>query len=238
MDKYLLDRYIRRDNKFGFASVFGEYNVEDFVKLGDRVDIRTTNHGHSSYLLVNGQKVKEDSDNTYVYLLTYIHYLGIKIKDFYKNLHHMNTMGFDYPDVFTYINKVMYKINSCDDSHVQDGKRPFPTDVVVELGEDYCNDELFNILHYKVRERGFKVASPVDYDRVVRDPNPMEKENLEEAAYNLLKLLEIDDDEVEERYRKARNEMQYEEVSIEELIHGKKKDPQLSKNRNQKTSRS
>ena len=93
-------------------------------------------------------------------------------------------------------------------------------------------------MHYKVRERGFKVASPVDYDRVVRDPNPMEKENLEEAAYSLLKLLEIDDDEVEERYRKARNEMQYEEVSIEELIHGKKKDPQLSKNRNQKTSRS
>ena len=105
MDKYLLDHYIKKDNKFGFASIFGEFNLEDFVKLSDRVDIRTTNHGHSSYMIVNGQKVKEDADNTYVYLLTYIHYLGTKIKDFYKNMHHMNTMGFDYPDVFTYINK-------------------------------------------------------------------------------------------------------------------------------------
>ncbi len=155
----------------------------------------------------------------------------------------MNTMGFDYPDVFTYINKVMYKINSCVDSHVKSGDRPFPSNVIEELGEDYsklesCNSELYDILHYKIAERGFKVDSAANYDKVTRDPNPREKVNLEEAAYELLKLLEIDDDEVEDRYRKARQEIQYEEVSIEELIHGKKKDPQLSKNLNQKTSRS
>lgn len=236
MEKDLLKHYVTKDNRCGFSTIFKDYDLEEFVKLSERVDIRDTNNGHSSYLILNGQRVKEDSDNDYVCLLSYIHFLGIEIKSYYEQYHHMHRLEFEYPDVFSYINRTMFRINECVNKCVAEGNRPFPSDIMIALGygferlDSYTNNELHDVIHLKLKERGLKVASPIDYDKVARDPDAVLPLDLEEKAYKLKKLLQVSDEEVDERYKTARQKIEYEEVSINEFIDGRKKAPQLSKN--------
>lgn len=173
-----------------FSYPFQNFSLKEIIDISDRIHVK-----HSSEIFVNGDLVINEDNENYINLLLYIKFLGEQIKQYFLNAYQMKIMGFDYPDVYEYVNRLIANINMCIDDNIKNNRRPLPIDIINYLGQerkniDKYNYALYNIIDLLLKEKGFKLKNGFYYRREI-EPTNQEVEDLSVLANNLLKLLEL-----------------------------------------------
>lgn len=190
---YPPNEYIARTNKMiynkvderegrSFSSPFQNFSLKQIVDAASSIEIRETNHGHSSELLINGLTVNDNLSDNYLGLLSYIKFLGEQIKQYFLNAYHMKMMGFEYPDVYSYINRIMYNIDECLRKNA--GKdRVLPIDIIEYLGQNRKTIDKYNHHLYKI------------IDLLIKERQNFGEEDLSTLAQDVLKAVECSNEE-------------------------------------------
>lgn len=173
-----------------FSYPFQNLSLKEIIDISDRVYIK-----HSSEIFVNGDLVIDENNRDYTNLLSYIKFLDKQIKQYFLNAYQMKIMGFDYPNVYEYVNKLIANINICIDENIKNNCRPQPIDIINYLGQekksiDKYRDALYNIIDLLLKEKGFKIKGGFYYCREI-EPTNQEVEDLSVLSNNLLELLEL-----------------------------------------------
>jgi len=195
---------------------FNNLTLEQLMNLSTRIDIRETNHGHSYDMIVNGDIVINDNNN-YISLLSYIKFLGKQIEQYYFDAYHMKMIGFDYPNIYAYLKNIMININECIEINSKNNYRTFPTDIMEYLGQNNSMEDYKNIL-YPIIEFEQKIG--------------LEKKELSILSKNLLKILDLSNEQLEEKIKENNKEFKidyidlknyFEEDTLKETAHTLKK---------------
>lgn len=218
-----------------FSYPFQDLSLNQIVALSKRIFVNKINHGHSSYTMVNGDIVTDKNDSNYVCLLSYIKFLGKQIDQYYKNLYKMRMMGLDYPDVYTYINKLMSNIDECINQNIEKGKRPFPVDIIDYLGQDRDGIEEYDAMLYRVidlllKEKGYKIKSGEHYmelEKIEKDDT-----DLSNLVSKLLKITDMSYEEFEFKYLESYRAGKNTTINLESWLSQdgeKEKNPNMNK---------
>lgn len=207
---------------------FQNLSLRQIVELGSRIEIIPTNHGHSSYLMVNAQCVDEKTSKNYFGLLAYIQFLSEQIRLYYLNAYRMKLMGFNYPDIYSYIKAIMNSINNCINNSIENETRPFPRDVLTYLGEnqskiDSHDHHLYRIISLLLKDKGYRIKRGTkDYTKI--EETEKNSEDLSLLAHNLLKLLDEPEDEIAKRWESKK----FGRINLNEYFESDSKGPNPS----------
>lgn len=200
-EKFAKDIYKKycTNNIMGFGFPFDRYSLKNFIDLSNRVDIIETNHGHSLKSRINGAWFyRESAENEeYFQLLSYTKFMGERIKEYNLMSYHMQIMGFEMPDVYSYARNIIDKINNCVWENVRRKNRTWPRDIINSIGLDYqkieCFGVLFDISDLLMREVGMQVKSGQP-DELEIVPMSNSRKNFSAVSSNLFKLLDVPED--------------------------------------------
>ncbi len=206
---------VNQEEGISFLYPFQNLSLMQIVELSKRISIYETNHGHSFDMIVNGEMVNDEYNSVYTSLLLYIKFLGEQIDEYFKNLYQMRMMGFEYPDVYTYIKSIMYNINECIKINAEKCNKPVSIEIIEYLGQDKKN-----IDNYYIELNGI-------IDLLY---NEKDSKDLSNIANELLKLLEVTDEEVESRREDSNRTFSIKKINLESwLTENRDKGPVLSK---------
>lgn len=192
-----------------FPSVLGNFSLKDIQGLSKRIDILSSNRGHSTDMMINCQEIdrtdEDDNAEFCFYLLSYISFIGNYLKEYFKEAFHMKALGFEYPDVYTYLDHLI--------SNIEDGIKNidrFPVcDIAFSIGMtgreflDRYSNALYQIINYYYFNR----------------------ENVDISEFDILKILEVPNEVVEQRIEGMRKFVHPGEVKILDIVkpNGNKK---------------
>ncbi len=206
---------------------FKNLSLKQMVELANRVIIRETNHGHSSYMIVNGELVADDTDSVYINLLSYIKFLGKQIEQYFMNLYQMKMMGFKYISVYKYIDSLMYNIDECVSVNFKRGNKPYPADIIEYLGKSKKDIELYNHELYRIIDLLFQEKELKKIDVQLTGGSEYFKTyivtkkdtiDLSKISMELLKILEVPDKEVESRYQESNRTFEIKEINLQSWL--------------------
>lgn len=183
-----------------FPSVLGNFSLKDIQGLSKRI---------STDMVINCQEIdrtdEDDNAEFCFYLLAYISFIGNCLKEYFKEAFHMKALGFEYPDVYIYLNHLI--------SNIEDGIKNidrFPVcDIAFSIGKtgkeflDRYNKLLYQIIKFYCFNR----------------------ENVDISESDILKILEVPNEVVEQRIKGMRNFVHPGEVRILDIVkpNGNKK---------------
>lgn len=216
---------LNEDDRFKLHYPFESFSLKQIVDISNRVEIIETNHGHSSDIIVNGSLVDGINDSVYIELLSYIKILGNEIKEYYLNCYHMYIMGFDYPDVFAYINAFMDNIDECINKSINNNERPFPIDILRYTGKTKFLDEygsaLYDVMDLLMRQRGVKPKSGFEHYREIEIVSKSD-EDLSNLSGKLIKILEVTDEEVKRNREDSFTNMRWNHIDLSSWLNNDK----------------
>lgn len=185
--------------KFGYP--FEELTLKQIIDLSNRIEVMETNHGHSLSTKVNGDWYDRNSEENqeYFQLLSYVKFLGEQIKSYFIINYHMQAMGFEVPDVYEYVRTLISKLNECVDFYLEHNRRPYPSDILSGLGQNYREVKLDGILYdvadLLMQDKGYKIKSGKP-DEIEKIENQDKKKDLSIIAKALLEILELSDEDL------------------------------------------
>ncbi len=203
-----------------FGYPFENFTLKQIIDLSNRIEIMETNHGHSLSTKINGEwynrQSKEHED--YFKLLSYIKFLGEEIKKYFLINYHLQVLGFEPPNIYEYIRKLINKVNNTINLCIEYDIRPWPTYIISSIGQDNrelnIDGILFDVVDLLLNDKGFKSKSgSIDEIEVFDKPNS--KSSLSVLAMQLLKILDLSDEDLkkkEENIRKDSIEQQLSKV--------------------------
>ena len=210
VDEYMAEYTdVNESDKYSFPYPFQKFSIKQIYDIANRVSIHETNNGHSSDMFVNGKLVEDEIGNIYLSLLYYISFIGEQINQYYRNLYQMKMMDFDYPNIYTYIKSITSNIEECINRRRQSEEQVMPVDIIDYLGQDRKLIDRYSPMLYNT----IRLFDKVNEDKTI---------NLESAANDLLKLLEISDEEVERRYIEGRKNMSFDKINLQSYLSEKK----------------
>ena len=206
---------------------FQNLSLKQIVNLSNRINIYESNHGNSSDITINGDMIIGENDKTYIGLLSYIKFIGIQIEQYFLNCYQMKILNFDYPDIHPYIKHTMHNIKKCIDYNIEIGRRPFPVNVLEYIGQNNKNIEqydhyLFNIIALLLKEKGYKIKGGFKHYREI-EPTEKNTEDLSVLSTNLLKILEVSDEEVKQKIDNIHATFEIECIDLNSWIEDKSK---------------
>ena len=195
---------VDENGEYILPSVFGGFSLKDILDLSNRIEILSSNQGHSTSMMINCQEVDRTSEDDFskvcFYFLAYISFLGNYLKKYFKESFRMKSLGFDYPDVYTYLNNLVSNIEkgieNIDTFPVRD-----IADSVGETGIDFL-DGYSNALYQIIKLYTF------NYDNVEIDISPED----------FLKILEVPYEIVRERIEAMNNFVYPGDIRIRDII--------------------
>ncbi len=190
-----LYNYVDYHSELTLTYPFQNFSLKQIVDLANRV------HFYKDHVIVNGKYVL-DHDNTYISLLAYIRFLGVQIEQYFLNAYQMKMLGFEFPEVHSYLKSIMVNIDECIDMYIDKKTRPFPIDIIRYLGQDKDNEEKWNTELHKIiklllNEKGFNLVGGFEQYKDIETINKGEV-NLDDLSLNLLKILEVPKDRIGE----------------------------------------
>lgn len=173
---------------------FEGFTLKQIIDLSNIIDILETNHGHSLSTRINGIWYDRDSQENeeYFQLLSYIKFLGEEIQKYFLLSYHMQTIGFEVPDVFSYVRNLTSKVNNCIDNHLLKNERPMPSDILSYIGQNHRElnmDGILNdVIDLLIKDKGYQVKkdSPFKVEKI-----NTKKKDLSIIASSLLEILEL-----------------------------------------------
>ena len=179
-----------------FSYPFQNFSLGQMLELANKIDIDEINHGHSIRMKINDNIIDENSNKDYIGLYSFIKFLGEEIQQYYLDCYKMKMMGFDYPNVYEYVNSLIENIVKCIDKYIESGNRPFPVDILDYLGYnrrkvDEVGNELYKIIELILKAKGYKISRD-NYNKL----GLLDKEEnvciLSYLAFDVLKLNDLD----------------------------------------------
>lgn len=228
----------------GFDYPFENFTLKHIIDLSNRIEIIENNQGHSLITRVNGESYdRGNNKKEYFQMLSYVKFLGEEIKRYFLMNYHMQSLGFEVPNVYDYVRLLMSRINECVDFHISHNRRPWPSYILSGLGQNYrelkMDGILYDVADLLMSQKGYKVKSGRP-DEIEMIDYSKERKDLSIVAQDLLQILELSDEELkikEERDREKLVEKQldnlrhYLEEDIEDDVV-EEKGPVLSKKKN------
>lgn len=95
------EKYSTNSKRFNYP--FENYTLKIFIDLANDINIIETNHGNSNYIRINGKwydRSKHKNDE-YFKLLSYVKFISEEMKMYFLTNYHMQTIGFEFPDVYS-----------------------------------------------------------------------------------------------------------------------------------------
>ena len=176
-------------NGLFFPYPFQDFTLREIVELSNRID------RHNNDLIINGKLAIEEGNSIYISLLSYIKFLGQQIEQYFLNYYNMMMMGFEYPDIYSYVKSLMNNIEECINLNIEQERQPFPTNIIEYLGQNSENieiywEELYYIIVLLLKEKGYEIEKGFEHYLEIRK---IDKENIDlsEIAMKLLKILEV-----------------------------------------------
>jgi len=124
--EYRYTIYSNLQNLFPFLEKFNYpfecYSLKEIIDLSSIIDLLETNEGYPLSTRINQVWYDRDKNNDYLKMLSYIKFLGEQIKLYFMMDYHMKTMGFDLPNVYEYINKLIDSLNEYIDYCLKNNK--------------------------------------------------------------------------------------------------------------------
>lgn len=139
-----------------------------------------------SYCFFNGKMIE---DKNLEELISYYALLGKEISYYSQVNLCMQRLGYDVPDIPTYLNSIMEELDYYIEYCISINKRPFESDFITAIGQsNLCiNSHIINnIINYSLREKGYEI----DYDNNCL--KKLDKENdldISEVSMKLVKLM-------------------------------------------------
>ena len=212
-DKSFEEFYQRYSNGKKFIYPFEDFTLRDFIDLASRVDLIKINKDRSVQTKINGQVFEKNNTENIEYfeLLSYIKFIGERIKQYFLISYQIQIMGFQIVDVHSYVRQLIHKINN---SVAYSFKKKFISSPSVMLQDIGLPDPNFVVLLSDIadllmRQNGLKPL----FGRLTPDLT-LERKDLSMLAKNLLSLLEISEDELKE----VEEQNNYDIKSIESLL--------------------
>ena len=208
-----------RNKDFKLPYPFQDFSLQQIIQLANRILICEANNGHTSNIFLNGELVEDEHDSVYISLLLYIKFLAQQIEKYFINLSQMKMMGYEYPDVYSYITKLINNIDKCIDTNIKKGKRPFPIDIIKYLGQDIekieeYNYELYKIIDLLLKQKGVKIKGGFERYKEI-EITDKDTTDLSDISIKLLKILEVSDEEVELRYQKSNETFEIKKINLQ-----------------------
>lgn len=207
-ESFVRDKYYEYSNftssmpfEDGFDYPFENFTLKHIIDLSNRIEFMENNQGHSLITRVNGESYdrRNNKEEESFQTLSYVKFLGEEIKQYFLINYHMQSLGFEVPNVYDYVKLLMSRVNECVDFHLSHNRRPWPPYILSGLGQNYrelkMDGILYDVADLLMRERGFKVKSGSP-DEIERINESVEKKDLSIVANDLLKILEVSDEEL------------------------------------------
>lgn len=185
-----------------FDYPFTRYSLKDFIDLANRVEVIGSNHGHSTSIIINGERYDRSSQENeeYFQLLSYVKFISEEIKRYFLMSYHMQVMGFEVPDIYSYVRALIKNINASVNYQIENNRRPWPVDILSSIGqknrESYFDNMLFGIINLLMKQKGVKVKSGSP-DILEQIDSSIAKKDLSVLSDDLLKILDLSDEELE-----------------------------------------
>lgn len=180
-----------RGKNFGYP--FESFTLRDFIHIGNNTDIFRTNNGKSTTttIKIDGKRKLIDRENNeeYVELLGYIKFISEEIQKYFLISYRMQMMGYEFPDVYEYVRRLIEKINENINESIKNNENPLPYNILSSLGMD--NSEIGPI---------YQLYDTIDV--IMREKE--QKEDLTPLTDELLRVFEID-----ENIRRREREREY-----------------------------
>lgn len=204
--------FYKRYSEFNDILPFGEsfdypfqnYTLKNFVDLAGRVDIHESNHGHSISTKINGEWYNRNSQENeeYFQLLSYVKFISEEIKMFFLLSYHMQSMGFETPDIYLYVRTLIKNINASINYQIENNQRPWPANILSSIGQNNrelnFDGMLYDIADLLMKQKGVKVKSGSPDSLVEINPS-INKKDLFILSDKLLKILDLSDEELKEK---------------------------------------
>ena len=204
-----------------FDYPFQNYTLKNFVDLANRVDILESNHGHSISTKINGEWYNRNSQENeeYFQLLSYVKFISKEIKMYFLLNYHMQAMGYEMPDVYSYVRALIKNINASINYQIENNHRSWPADILSSIGQNNrklnFDGMLYDIADLLMKQNGVKVKSGSP-DSLVEIDSSINKADLSILSDKLLKILDLS---VEDLREKERNQdEQFVQHQIESLM--------------------
>ncbi len=141
---------------------FQEFSLKEIMNLSRKIIIHELNHGLSFNVLFNQCIQGSKYGETYQEILLYITFLGNEIQHYFCQYYRAKLLGFDFPDVYSYIHGVVANIHLCIDDYCQKkNKRPHVHQVLAYLGQfhfhEFTDITIEGIISLLMKEKGFRV---------------------------------------------------------------------------------
>lgn len=179
------------------------FTLKQIIDLSNRVNIASRKHGHSMYIEINGEWYENDSNNSYLQLMHYIKFLAEEVNIYWSNKYTSKMLGFDIPDIYTYISRVICKINECINVNLANNNRPAPVDIMNYIGQTSIYNQnsskwdaiLYEVISLLMNTKGFK-GVPGTIDAIEAISEDEEQPQLSLLASNLLTILKVPEEVV------------------------------------------
>lgn len=197
--------------KKNFDYPFENFTLKQIIDLANRVEVIETTQGHISSMKVNEDWYDRNSDENqeYFQLLSYVKFLGEEIKRYFLLSYHMQTMGFKVPDLDEYVRTLISKLNKCVNFYLEDNRRPYPSDILSGLGQNYrevkLDGILYDVIYLLMKDKGYKIKSGSRDE--IEMANPQDDTDLSIVAQELLELLKLSDEELKVKIEVERQKL-------------------------------
>ncbi len=195
-----------------FDYPFEKYTLKHIIDLSNRVEIMETNHGHTLCTRVNGDwydRTYGENDEEFQ-LVSYIKFLEEEIKLYFLNYYHMQTLGFEVPNIYEYVRTLIARLNDCVEFHLDHNRRPWPSYILSGLGQNYrelkMDGMLYDVADLLMKQKGYKVKSGSP-DEIEMIDYSKEKKDLYIVAQDLLQILELSDEELKIKEQRDREKL-------------------------------
>lgn len=204
-----------------FDYPFQNYTLKNFIDLANRVDILESNHGHSISTKINGEWYNRNSQENeeYFQLLSYVKFISEEIKMYFLLSYHMQAMGYEMPDVYSYVRALIKNVNASINYQIENNHRPWPADILSSIGQNNrklnFDGMLYDIADLLMKQNGVKVKSGSP-DSLVEIDSSINKADLSILSDKLLKILDLSDEDLGEKERNM--DEQFVQHQIESLM--------------------
>lgn len=158
------------------------FTLKQIIRLTNTTEILESTDNQIISMKINGNlyNIQQDKNDKTIQLLSYIKFLGEELERYFITSYHFQTIGFEIPDVYSYLETLINKVND----YIKSNNQVLPSDILRHIGLNDMNIHTNAILS--------NVIDLIKNEKKVTD----ESDSLAVATNNLLKILDKSDDEI------------------------------------------
>ena len=186
------DKMLFGDN---FTYPFQNYTIKNFIDLANKIHILEHNHGNNISIKIDDELYNRNSreNEEYFQLLSYVKFISEEIKIYFLISYHMQVMGFEVPDIYSYIHALIKNLNITVDYHIKNNQRPWPSDILASIGQNNVklnfDKMLYDIVDLLLNQKGVKIKSGSSDD--LEQIEPIYSKDLSVLSDNLLRIIDL-----------------------------------------------